>query len=154
MECLQLNSSGKCIHRWVLHWLSRLFDLFIYFIASYLPALGVTLTLLGCSKTELTVSGAAEPIQNPSALSPLWFAERRNHPLSLVAVWATAAPEAVLVAPVNSRLLVRSANAEQNCKALGLFSTTGALHLNRPLCILAPIIAMSAGETPLSFPCM
>lgn len=70
MECLQLNSSGKIIHRPVLHRMSRLF-FFFFLIASYLLALGVTLH--SHSAVRQNLSAAADPIQNPSALSPLWF---------------------------------------------------------------------------------
>lgn len=81
----KFNSSGKVIHRLVPHWTSH-------------------------SHTD--------PRQNPSAQNSLCgldeqiFTERRNYPQSLVAVWATGVPEGVLVAPVNSRLLLRSANVK------------------------------------------
>lgn len=56
-------------------------------------------------------------------------------PLLCHTLWATALPGGVRVAPVNSRLLVRSAKAEVKRKALGLFVPTKVLRLNRPLCI-------------------
>lgn len=126
MECLQLNSLGKIIHRPVLHRMSRLF-----FFCQLPSSTGSHITLSQCCKTELICGCWSHTESICFVASVVWITRSLLKGEITHCLWSLCVP----VAPVNLRLLVRSANAELKCKTPGSFLSTEVLHLNRPLCI-------------------